>query len=232
MPGLYEITFYPQSDVRTYCGSRGNYYLFEEGAVLELQTEFMWCACCQEFRNGENLEFHSPTRQQKLFLGNRVSAPRCLECGQTELSKLQFGEEIADPRRSSSGTIRIECVGLCSTEFNNWFFTPQGRRIRLDIKPGYWELKSKVWSRLSKEEDDPELANFNHLAALVMLVQDSQRKASLDEESLSDLNTQFTHPDVKELCAANLGLSATVYIGLHWNQIRQQITTLDGSLSE
>ena len=32
----------------------------------------------------------------------------------------------------------IHCVGMCSTSFNEWFFTPEGDRIPRDTRPTYW----------------------------------------------------------------------------------------------
>jgi hypothetical protein len=29
-------------------------------------------------------------------------------------------------------------IGLCSNDFNEWFFTPEGDRIPRDTKPTYW----------------------------------------------------------------------------------------------
>jgi|GEM_PF-4983383 len=34
--------------------------------------------------------------------------------------------------------IQIDCVGMCSTSFNEWFFTPEGDRIPRDTQPTYW----------------------------------------------------------------------------------------------
>ncbi|MEO7717587.1 MAG: hypothetical protein ABIY70_15415 [Capsulimonas sp.] len=60
----------------------------------------------------------------------RVSPPRCLECGCTELVFLKRGEEIANP--SGKGTVRLEWLGMCSLRPRNFTYSPEGDRL-----PGY-----------------------------------------------------------------------------------------------
>lgn len=55
----------------------------------------------------------------------RTSAPKCLNCGSTAILKLEHGKAVPIPE----GMVRCEFVGLCSTNFNEWPFTPEGDRI-------------------------------------------------------------------------------------------------------
>jgi hypothetical protein len=60
----------------------------------------------------------------------RTSPSKCLECGTTEVVDLGDGQEIASP--CSSGTLTIQLVGMCSTAFRNYFYTPEGDRIPIE----------------------------------------------------------------------------------------------------
>lgn len=57
----------------------------------------------------------------------RSSAPKCLLCGSTDIFAFPVGSPVQHP--AGTGMIEIRCVGLCSTNFNEWFFTPEGDRI-------------------------------------------------------------------------------------------------------
>jgi hypothetical protein len=69
----------------------------------------------------------------------RQSAPRCLICGTTDIRFPNDDQSVDIPGR---GTALVECVGMCSTEFCNWFYTPEGIRIARDTKPTYWQIPS------------------------------------------------------------------------------------------
>lgn len=68
----------------------------------------------------------------------RISPPKCLICGSLEI---KFPDDdngtVEIPGR---GTAKVECCGMCSTEFCNWFYTPEGDRIPRETKPTYWHL--------------------------------------------------------------------------------------------
>jgi hypothetical protein len=68
----------------------------------------------------------------------RATPPKCLECGTTEIVDLGNGQEIASP--CSPGTLTIQLVGMCSTEFRNYFYTPEGNRIPMETQPSYWHM--------------------------------------------------------------------------------------------
>jgi hypothetical protein len=67
----------------------------------------------------------------------RQSPPRCLYCGSTDLRFPDDDQTVEIPGR---GSAVVEWSGMCSTEFCNWFFTPEGLRIPRDTKPSYWQL--------------------------------------------------------------------------------------------
>jgi hypothetical protein len=78
------------------------------------------------------------TEQRRRWRERRISPPRCLLCGSTELVSLPKGVEVPDPR--GAGTVVLRVIGHCSTSFNEWFFTPEGERIPRDTRPTYWAL--------------------------------------------------------------------------------------------
>jgi hypothetical protein len=78
------------------------------------------------------------TNQRRRWRERRVSPPRCLLCGSTDLVSLPERVEIPNPR--GSGTVVLSATGHCSTSFNEWFFTCEGERIPRDTRPTYWAL--------------------------------------------------------------------------------------------
>ena len=68
----------------------------------------------------------------------RIAPPKCLECGTTDIVHLGEGQEIASP--CSPGTLTITCVGMCSTAFNNHYYTPEGDRIPMETQPSRWHM--------------------------------------------------------------------------------------------
>ena len=56
----------------------------------------------------------------------RQTPPRCILCGCTQIVPLEH----AKPVRVGDISIVLEMVGMCSTGFNMWYFTPEGERIR------------------------------------------------------------------------------------------------------
>ncbi|MCA9036295.1 MAG: hypothetical protein KDA91_14265 [Planctomycetaceae bacterium] len=60
------------------------------------------------------------------FATNRVSESRCLSCGSTELLDQATADGIFVP---SHGHFQIRWIGLCSREYLDWFYTPEGLRI-------------------------------------------------------------------------------------------------------
>jgi hypothetical protein len=68
----------------------------------------------------------------------RKSPPKCIYCGSSEIHMFPDGAPGPHP---DGGLIQIVCVGMCSTCFNEWFFTPEGDRIPRDTQPTYWQIR-------------------------------------------------------------------------------------------
>ncbi len=66
----------------------------------------------------------------------RQSPPKCIHCGTTEILALPMGVPVPSPL--GDGAIQVDCIGMCSTDFNEWFFTPEGDRVPRDTRPTYW----------------------------------------------------------------------------------------------
>ena len=78
-------------------------------------------------------------RQRRQWREGREAPPKCLECGTTEIVVLSAdGERVKNP--AGIGWVVVTITGLCSTLFNNRFYTPEGDRIPRDTKPTYWTL--------------------------------------------------------------------------------------------
>ncbi|MCE9555715.1 MAG: hypothetical protein K8T91_20385 [Planctomycetes bacterium] len=67
----------------------------------------------------------------------RHSPPRCLICGSTDIRFPADDQTIKIPGR---GSAVVECTGMCSTDFCNWFYTPEGVRIPRETQPSYWHF--------------------------------------------------------------------------------------------
>ena len=169
MPGTYEITFLPEGRVEEFFGSAGLYYEFADGSRLRLETTPVWCRRCGGITEGERVEsleqldkdladLQDPTSFLRQITGrrflrerirmaearrswrvSRTSPAKCVYCGSADIVVLPHGEPAAHP--AGDGTITVCCIGICSTSFMNWFFTPEGERIPRDTKPTYWRLR-------------------------------------------------------------------------------------------
>ena len=53
MPGLYRLIFQPGGFVRIQRGTRGNYYILDDGSRLEVWRRPVWCCACRAFTEGE-----------------------------------------------------------------------------------------------------------------------------------------------------------------------------------
>ena len=165
MPVMYEIRWFPSGRTQRFPGSRGNYYECSESDRLELRSVPVWCRRCGECTTGEDLssveqidaqlrDLYDPTSQlyrmtqpflqerltelqwRRRWRETRLSPPRCIRCGSADILPLPIGERVPNP--AGEGELQIDCVGMCSTSFNEWFFTPEGDRIPRDTRPTYW----------------------------------------------------------------------------------------------
>jgi hypothetical protein len=75
-------------------------------------------------------------RRRRRWREGRQSPPKCIYCGTSEILVLPMVVPVPNP--IGDGEIQIDCVGMCSTIFNEWFFTPEGDRIPRDTQPTYW----------------------------------------------------------------------------------------------
>jgi hypothetical protein len=75
-------------------------------------------------------------QRRRRWREERKSPPKCIHCGTTQIVALPMGVPVPNP--GGPGQIQVDCVGMCSTNFNEWFFTPEGDRIPRDTRPTYW----------------------------------------------------------------------------------------------
>jgi hypothetical protein len=76
------------------------------------------------------------THARRRWREARQSPPRCIACGTTDIFIFPFDQPAPNP--AGPGMVELRCVGMCSTSFNEWFFTPEGERIPRDTQPTYW----------------------------------------------------------------------------------------------
>ena len=84
------------------------------------------------------IRFLMDLEQRQKWITRRSSPPKCLECGSIDFVEFPEGQQIPDP--TGPGRVVLTVTGLCSTWFNNRFYTPEGDRITRDTKPTYWTL--------------------------------------------------------------------------------------------
>ena len=65
----------------------------------------------------------------------RRSPPKCLACGSTDITPLDHGK----PVRISGGRVRCDCIGMCSTDFNMCYYSPEGDLVERG-QPTYWRF--------------------------------------------------------------------------------------------
>jgi hypothetical protein len=87
-------------------------------------------------RESFRLERIEETRKRRQWNERRSSPPKCIHCGSTNITLLPMEQPILIPPGPISVVVRF--AGMCSTDFNEWFFTPEGDRIPRDTKPTHW----------------------------------------------------------------------------------------------
>ena len=70
MPFHYEFRFFPDGRVEQFCGSRGNYYEFQDGSRLDMYTTPVWCRRCCKITHGEKADTVEEIDQQLADLRN------------------------------------------------------------------------------------------------------------------------------------------------------------------
>jgi hypothetical protein len=82
------------------------------------------------------LEMIGKAQRRRAWREQRRSGPKCILCGSTHIFVFPFNQQVPNP--AGEGTVVVTGVGMCSTSFSEWFFTPEGDRIPRDTKPTYW----------------------------------------------------------------------------------------------
>jgi len=174
MPGLYRLIFSPSGATRIQRGTKGNFYVLDDGARLEVWRQPVWCCGCRTFTEGEVVsdidEIDRLIAQHKREHGSayrrhlhqtrnrerqwalairladlerrrswreeRVSPPRCLECGCSELIPLRRGEDIANPQ--GSGTVRLEWLGICQSPAREFLYSAEGDLVAASADAPAW----------------------------------------------------------------------------------------------
>lgn len=75
-------------------------------------------------------------QKRRRWRERRSAPPKCIRCGSTEITTLPNNKPVPNPE--GDGTITVSISGMCSTDFNEWYFTPEGDRIPRDTKSTYW----------------------------------------------------------------------------------------------
>ena len=112
-------------------------------AELDDPNSFAYQSCFDNlfhemFGKGEEFRQEQITRlrRRRRWREDRVSPPKCIECGSADIVVLPINEKVPNP--AGPGTVEIRIRGMCSTDFNEWHFTPEGERIPRDTKPTHW----------------------------------------------------------------------------------------------
>jgi len=166
MPGFYRITFRPSGKSIEFAGTRGEKYVCPDGTEVAVRANPIWCLECGKITHGEHLEtleeldrniadFEDPTsepsrlfqrsrdvqlqklKQRRIWLTKRRSPAKCLDCGCTRIIHLSPNPL---PHPVAQGTIECAWIGMCSTDFTNRPYTPEGDRIPGPVRPSYWHL--------------------------------------------------------------------------------------------
>lgn len=97
---------------------------------------------CKNLGEAFARRYCEPWERRRAWRTARASPPRCLVCGSTDIFVYPLGTAVPNPAGEGSVTVRVR--GMCSTDFNEWFFTPEGNRIPRDTKPTYWVHVSQI----------------------------------------------------------------------------------------
>jgi hypothetical protein len=87
-------------------------------------------------RDKFRLDLIETAKKRRAWRAQRLSEPKCILCGSTSIFAFPLNQQVPNP--AGQGTVEMSVVGMCSTRFNEWFFTPEGDRIPRDTKPTYW----------------------------------------------------------------------------------------------
>jgi hypothetical protein len=106
------------------------------GVLSELIRNEFGEEALPEWRADRLQEELAVLQRRRRWREGRKSPPKCIYCGTTEILALPIEEPIPNP--CGDGMIRVDLVGHCSTDFNNWYYSPEGDRIPRETHPSYW----------------------------------------------------------------------------------------------
>jgi hypothetical protein len=81
------------------------------------------------FGGGEEMRrnYIDKVKKRRQWRERRISPPKCIICGSEDVFAFPLDEPVPNPE--GSGTITVSAIGMCSTDFNEWCFTPEGERL-------------------------------------------------------------------------------------------------------
>jgi hypothetical protein len=92
---------------------------------------YQWTQDSEAGPNGKfRMELIAEALRRREWRERRLSPPKCLFCGATDIVVLPLGNEIPCP--FSAGTLIMECVGMYDGALGDWIFSPEGDRISMD----------------------------------------------------------------------------------------------------
>jgi hypothetical protein len=81
-------------------------------------------------------EYLADLERRRRWRETRTSPAKCILCGSSDTVPLPLDRRVPHPK--GQGELQVAWTGMCSTSFNEWFFTPEGDRIPRDTRPTYW----------------------------------------------------------------------------------------------
>jgi len=170
MPAANDIHIRPSGKTRRDFDPPNIYYRFEDGLVMRAITAFVWCSDCQDVTKGEVLEvleeldalidrysrmlqqsrlpelrlrdLLSQTIQKRRWIQDRVSAPKCLQCGSTVIQVIPLFKEVE---------VEGNAILICSSVIwsGDWgerrYLSPEGDWLKPDPSEDDNESQAKKW---------------------------------------------------------------------------------------
>lgn len=125
---MYQVRYLPEGRVERFSDSTGDYYEFEDGSRIDLQTAPVWCHRCGRLTHGEEVEpVEAIDRAIAAEPRNRYGFPRQGAYGRQVLERLQARRRWREKRRSPP-----KCITCGSTDL---FVFPPPRRPGHDRDP-------------------------------------------------------------------------------------------------
>jgi len=76
-------------------------------------------------------ELTANAQKRRRWRESRSSPPKCIRCGSTRIVAFntEFNTDKPVPHPSGSGELLVRWLGMCSTGWNEWYFSPEGDRL-------------------------------------------------------------------------------------------------------